>query len=404
MDLFDKCRTFTRADETKALGLYPYFHAIEESEGPVVQIEGRKIVMAGSNNYLGLTAHPKVKEAAIKAVQKYGTGCSGSRYLTGTLDLHVELEARLAKFMGKEDCLLYSTGFQTAQGIIPTLVEPGEFVVSDKDNHACIVAGNLIANGAGALVDKDAQTVVRYKHNDMKHLELVLSKLPMEAPKLIVSDGVFSTSGEILDLPNMVKAAKKYNARILVDDAHAVGVIGKGGRGTASHYGLEKEVDLTMGTFSKTFASLGGFVVGDRSVINYLKHHAPALIFSASPTPASVASALAALEVLEAEPWRIDKLMRNARKMRQGLKDMGFRIGEHDSAVVPVIIGDTEKVLYMWKMLFEAGVFVNAFIRPGVPPGLEMLRTSYMATHEDEHLDKILNVFSEVGKKVGAIS
>lgn len=404
MDLFDKCRNFTRADETKALGLYPYFHAIEESEGPVVQIEGRKIVMAGSNNYLGLTAHPKVKEAAIKAVQKYGTGCSGSRYLTGTLDLHVELEARLAKFMGKEDCLLYSTGFQTAQGIIPTLVEPGEYVVSDKDNHACIVAGNLIANGAGSLVDKDAQTVVRYKHNDMKHLEAVLSKLPIDAPKLIVSDGVFSTSGEIVDLPNMIKAAKKYNARILVDDAHAVGVIGKGGRGTASHFGLEKDVDMTMGTFSKTFASLGGFVVGDRSVINYLKHHAPALIFSASPTPASVAAALAALEVLETEPWRIDKLMRNARKMRQGLKDMGYKIGEHDSAVVPVIIGDTEKVLIMWKMLFEAGVFVNAFIRPGVPPGLEMLRTSYMATHEDEHLDKILNVFSEVGKKVGAIA
>ena len=404
MDLFDKCRSFTRADETKATGCYPYFHAIQESEGPVVQIEGRKIIMAGSNNYLGLTAHPKVKEAAIKAVQKYGTGCSGSRFLTGTLDLHVELERRLAKFMGKEDCLLFSTGFQTAQGIIPTLVQPGEFVVSDKDNHACIVAGNLIANGAGVLVDKNVQTVVRYKHNDMKHLETVISGLPPEAPKLIVSDGVFSTSGEILDLPGMVKVAKKYNARIMVDDAHAIGVIGKGGRGTASHYGLEDQVDMTMGTFSKTFASLGGFVVADRSVINYLKHHAPALIFSASPTPASVASALAALDVLESEPWRIDKLMRNARKMRQGLKSMGYNIGEHDSAVVPVIIGDTEKVLMMWKSLFEGGVFVNAFIRPGVPPGLEMLRTSYMATHEDEHLDKILNVFSDVGKKFGAIN
>ena len=404
MDLFDKCKAFTRADETKALGLYPYFHAIEESEGPVVQIEGRKIVMAGSNNYLGLTAHPKVKEAAIKAVQKYGTGCSGSRYLTGTLDLHVELERRLALFMGKEDCLLYSTGFQTAQGIIPTLVQPGEYVVSDKDNHACIVAGNLIANGAGTMVDKNSQVVIRYKHNDMKHMETVISQLPLDVPKLIVSDGVFSTSGEILDLPGLVKVAKKYNARILVDDAHAVGVIGKGGRGTASHFGLEKETDLTMGTFSKTFASLGGFVVGDRSVINYLKHHAPALIFSASPTPASVASALAALDVLEAEPWRIDKLMQNARKMRKGFKEMGYRVIEHDSAVVPVIIGDTEKVLMMWRALFDAGVFVNAFIRPGVPPGLEMLRTSYMATHEDVHLDKILNVFSEVGKKMGVIS
>lgn len=404
MDLFDKCRSFTRADETKALGYYPYFHPIEESEGPVVQIEGRKIVMAGSNNYLGLTTHPKVKEAAIKAVQKYGTGCSGSRYLTGTLDLHVELEKRLSKFMGKEDCLLYSTGFQTAQGIIPTLIQPGEFVVSDKDNHACIVAGNLIATGVGALADGTTQSVVRYKHNDMKHLETVISKLPLEAPKLIVSDGIFSTSGEIVDLPNMVKVAKKYNGRILLDDAHAIGVIGKGGRGTASHFNLESEVDMTMGTFSKTFASLGGFVVSDRAVINFLKHHAPALIFSASPTPASVASALAALDILESEPWRIDKLMRNARKMRQGLAAMGYHVGEHDSAVVPVIIGDTEKVLVMWKALFEAGVFVNAFIRPGVPPGMEMLRTSYMATHEDEHLDKILNVFSDVGKKLGVIS
>ncbi len=404
MDLFEKCRTFTRADETKASGYYPYFHAIEESEGPVVKIEGRRIIMAGSNNYLGLTADPRVKEAAIKAVQKYGSGCSGSRYLTGTLDLHVELEARLAKFFGKEDCLLYSTGYQTAQGIIPTLVQRGEYVVSDKDNHACIVAGNLMANGANALVDGSAQTIVRYKHNDMKHLESVISKLPLEAPKLIVSDGVFSTSGEIVDLPRMVKVAKKYNARILIDDAHAVGVIGKGGRGTASHYGLENETDMTMGTFSKTFASLGGFVVADRVVINYLKHHAPALIFSASPTPASVASALAALDILETEPWRIDKLMRNARKMREELRAIGFRVGEHDSAVVPVIIGDTEKVLVMWRHLFDAGVFVNAFIRPGVPPGMEMLRTSYMATHEDEHLDKILDVFATVGKRLGIIN
>ncbi len=403
LDLFEKCRSFTRADETKALGLYPYFHAIEESEGPVVRIGGKKVIMAGSNNYLGLTADPRVKEAAVKATQKYGTGCSGSRYLTGTLDLHVQLEERLAKFFGKEDCLLFSTGYQTAQGIIPTLVQRGEFVVSDKDNHACIVAGNLMAAGAASFVADGEQGVVRYKHNDMKHLETVISKLPLESSKLIVSDGVFSTSGEIVDLPNMVRVAKMYNARIMLDDAHAVGVIGKGGRGTASHYGLEKETDLTMGTFSKTFASLGGFVVGDRSVINYLKHHATALIFSASPTPASVAAALAALDILEKEPERIDRLMRNARKMRQGFKSMGFRVVEHDSAVVPVIIGDTEKVLVMWKHLFESGVFVNAFIRPGVPPGMEMLRTSYMATHEDEHLNIILDVFSDVGKKLGVL-
>jgi 8-amino-7-oxononanoate synthase len=366
-------------------------------------IEGRKIIMAGSNNYLGLTADPRVKKAAIDAVKKYGTGCSGSRYLTGTLDLHVELELRLAAFFGKEDCLLYSTGYQTAQGIIPTLVQRGEYVVSDKDNHACIVAGNLMASGANGMVDANHQTLVRYRHNDMKHLESMISKLPKDAPKLIVSDGVFSTSGEIVDLPSMVKVAKAHNARILVDDAHAVGVIGKGGRGTASHYGLENETDMTMGTFSKTFASLGGFVVGDRSVINYLKHHAPALIFSASPTPSSVAAAIAALDILEKEPERIDRLMANARKMRKGLKAMGYRVSDHDSAVVPVIIGDTDTVLVMWRKLFDAGVFVNAFIRPGVPPGLEMLRTSYMATHEEEHLDKILSVFKEVGKALGVL-
>ena len=398
MDLFEKCTSFTLADEVKQKGVYPYFRPIQANEGPVVQMEGRQVIMAGSNNYLGLTAHPKVKEAATKAVAKYGTGCSGSRYLTGTLDLHVELEGRLAKFLGSEDCLLFSTGFQTAQGIIPVLVQRGEYVVSDKDNHACIVAGNMIALGMTA-------EMARYKHNDMKHLETVLSKLPHDTGKLIVSDGVFSTSGEIVDLPALVAAAKKHNARILIDDAHATGVIGKGGRGTASHFNLEKEVDLTMGTFSKTFASLGGFVCGKRSVINYLKHFAPALIFSASPTPAAVAAALAALDILEAEPERMVRLKANAQKMRNGFRSMGFKIIDgHESAIVPVIIGDTDKTLIFWKELYEAGVFVNAFVRPGVPPGMEMLRTSYMATHEDKHLDKILEIFGVIGKKLGVIN
>lgn len=402
MDLFEKCRMFTRADETREKGYYPYFHAIEESEGPVVMIEGRKVIMAGSNNYLGLTAHPKVKEASINAIKKYGTGCSGSRYLTGTLDIHVELEKRLAKFMGKEDCLLFSTGFQTAQGIIPVLVQKGEYIVSDKDNHASIVAGILVAGGMLSY-SSDTQSLVRYKHNDMKHLEFVISQLPLEEGKLIVSDGVFSTSGEIVNLPELIRIARKYNARVMIDDAHAVGVIGVGGRGTASHYNLVKECDLTMGTFSKTFASLGGFVVGDHKVIDYLKHSAPALIFSASPTPASVAAALAALDILEQEPERIEKLMNNARMMRKGLKEMGYHVNDYDSAVVSAIIGDTEKTLIMWKALFDEGVFVNAFIRPGVPPGMEMLRTSYMATHEKEHLEKILDAFKKVGKSVGAI-
>jgi 8-amino-7-oxononanoate synthase len=404
LDLFDKCYAYTRADEVKATGCYPYFHAIEESEGPVVRIEGHKVIMAGSNNYLGLTAHPKVKEAAIAAIKKYGTGCSGSRYLTGTLDIHIELERRLAKFMGKEACLLYSTGFQTGQGVVPVLVQRGDYVVSDKDNHASIVAGTLVAAGMASFIGESGNAAVRYKHNDMEHLDHVLSKLPEESAKLIVSDGVFSTSGEIVNLPGMVKAARKHNARIMVDDAHAVGVIGKGGRGTASHFGLEKETDLTMGTFSKTFASLGGFVVGDAKVIDFLKHNAPALMFSASPAPASVAAAMAALDVLESEPERVDKLMYNARTMRAGLKGLGYNVSEHDSAVISIIIGDTEKVLKMWKALFEEGVFVNAFLRPGVPPGMEMLRTSYMATHEKEHLDKILEVFEKIGKKFGAIN
>lgn len=402
MDLFEKCRSFTRADEVKATGCYPYFHAIEESEGPVVKIEGRKVIMAGSNNYLGLTAHPKVREAAIAAIKKYGTGCSGSRYLTGTLDLHNELEFRLAKFMGKEACLLYSTGYQTGQGIVPVLVQNGDYIISDKDNHASIVAGTYVAAGMASYVNGSA--VVRYKHNDMAHLEHVISQLPADAAKLIVSDGVFSTSGEIVNLPDMIKVAKKNNAHVMIDDAHAIGVIGKGGRGTASHFGLEKETDLTMGTFSKTFASLGGFVVGDAIVVDYLKHNAPALIFSASPAPASVAAVLASLDILETEPERVDRLMYNARKMRAGLQTMGFRVSEHDTAVVSIIIGETEKVLMMWKAIYDEGVFVNAFIRPGVPPGMEMLRTSYMATHEEHHLNKILEVFNKVGKKFGVIN
>jgi len=396
-DLFQKCWSFTRADEIKAMGYYPYFRPIEENEGPEVRIEGRKMIMAGSNNYHGLTADRRVKEAAKKAIEKYGTGCSGSRYLTGTLDLHIKLEERLAAFLGKEACLLYSTGFQTAQGVIATLVQKGEYVVSDRDNHACIVAGNLQAKGAFA-------EFVRYKHNDMTDLERVLSKLPSETPKLIVSDGVFSTSGTIVDLPGLVAAAKRNNARILIDDAHATGVIGKGGRGTASHFGLENEVDMTMGTFSKTFSSLGGFVVGDKPVINYLKHHAPALIFSASPTPPSVAAALAALDIMEKEPNRITMLIANADKMRKGFKAMGFTIIESPTAIVPVIIGDDLKTFVFWRELFDAGVFVNAFISPGVPPGMAMLRTSYMATHEDRHLNRILEVFGTIGKKLGIIN
>jgi len=396
LDLFKKCYDFTRADEVKAMGFYPYFRAIQENEGPVVQIEGKKKVMAGSNNYLGLTAHPKVKEAAIKAVEKYGTGCSGSRYLTGTVDLHEELERKLAAFFGREAVLLFSTGYQTAQGIIPTLVNRGEYVISDKDNHACIWAGNLIAKGLTA-------DLIRYKHNDMDDLERVIAKLDKDAGKLIVSDGVFSTGGEIVELPRLVEIAKKHGARILIDDAHSVGIIGKGGRGTASEFNLEKEVDLTMGTFSKTFASLGGFVTGDAKIIDFIKHHAPALIFSASPTPASVAAALAALEILEEHPELVQKVVGNATRVRKDLESIGFTVVEGRTAIVPVIVGDDGLAFQMWRRLFDEGVFVNVFISPGVPPGRQMMRTSYMASHEEEHLDFIVSTFKKVGKELGLI-
>ena len=397
MDLFQKCLDFTRADDVKAAGLYPYFRPVEENEGPVVQIEGRKIIMAGSNNYLGLTAHPEVKAAAIDAIEKYGTGCSGSRYLTGTISLHVELEKRLAAYLGTEDVLLFSTGYQTALGVISALVQKGEYVVSDKENHACIINGCLLAKGGFA-------EFVRYKHNDMEDLDRVLSRIPADAGKLVVTDGVFSVSGELVNLPDLLTVAKKHGARVLVDDAHATGVVGKGGRGTASYYDLVNETDLTMGTFSKTFASLGGFVAGPERVMNYIKHHSPALIFSASPTPASVASALAALNILEREPERIDRLIANADKMRKGFAEMGFHVIDSETGIVPVVVGDAELAMVFWKKLYDKGVFVNAFIPPGVPPNMSMMRTSYMATHEDEHLDAILNVFHEVGIELGLLS
>jgi len=396
LDLFEKCYDFKRADEVKALGVYPYFRAIEANEGPVVKIEGKKVIMAGSNNYLGLTSHPHVVESAIKAVEKYGTGCSGSRYLTGTLDLHEELEARLAKFFNREAVLLFSTGYQTAQGIIPTLVGRNEYVISDKDNHACIVAGTMISKGA-------LGNLVRYRHNNMDDLEKVISKIPKDVPKLIVSDGVFSTGGEIVDLPRMNEIAKANNARIMIDDAHAVGVIGKGGRGTASEFDLDNEIDLSMGTFSKTFSSLGGYVAGPERVINFIKHFSPALIFSASPTPASVASAIAALDILEREPDRVQRLLDNAAYMRKGLKDKGFNVIDGRTGIVPVIVGNDEIAFKMWRLLYDGGVFVNVFISPGVPEGRQMMRTSYMATHEKEHLDEIIRIFEETGKQVGLI-
>jgi len=395
-DLFKKCYDFTLADEVKAMGVYPFFHPIEETEGPVVSFSGRKLIMAGSNNYLGLTSDERVKNASIDAIRKYGTSCSGSRYMTGTVNLHLELEDRLADFFEKERCLLFSTGYQTGQGVIPTLVQRGEYVICDKDNHASLVAASIMAVGQSAKF-------VRFAHNSMEDLERVLKTIPDEAGKLIVADGVFSVSGEIVDLPRLVELAKAYGARILLDDAHAVGVIGRGGRGTPSEFNLVEEVDLIMGTFSKTFGSLGGYVVGEHDVIDYIKHNASSLIFSASPTPASVAAVLASLEILKNEPELIEQLVLNTDYVRQGLSDAGFRLMPSRTAIVSVIIGDQMKTLQFWKRLFDAGVYVNAFIRPGVMPGHEALRTSFMATHEKEHLDKVITEFTTIGGELGII-
>lgn len=393
MGLFEKCYDYNSADIAKGKGIYPYFRPIQESEGPVVRMEGRKVVMAGSNNYLGLTSHPRVKEAAIAALEKYGSSCSGSRFLTGTIDLHIEMENKIAKFLGKEAALLFSTGYQAGQGVIFPLISKGDYILSDKDNHASIVAGNLISSAVGAHI-------VRYKHNDMKDLESRLQKIPEGSNKLIVTDGVFSAHGLVVDIKGIVELAKKYKAQTLVDDAHGFGVLGPNGKGTVHHFDAENDVDLIVCTFSKTLASIGGFVVGDERVINYLKHKSPALIFSASPTPASVAAASAALDILIEQPELSTRVRKNADRVRKGLREAGYHVIDGEAAIVPVIIGDDEKTFTIWKMLYDEGVFVNAFISPATPPGMQMLRTSYMASHEDKHLDFIIEKFVKVGKQL----
>lgn len=392
--LFDKCAEYTRNYEVQQAGLYPYFRPIQESEGPVVMMEGRQVVMAGSNNYLGLTAHPKVKEAARQALEKYGTSCSGSRFLTGTIDLHINLENKLAKFMGKESALLFSTGFQAGQGVIFPLVGRKDYILSDRDNHASIQAGNMLAASLGTQI-------IRYKHNDVADLEKQLAKLPDDAGKFVVTDGVFSTFGTVASLDGISEMAKKYGAALLVDDAHGFGVMGPQGKGSPFHFGVEEDTDLIVCTFSKTLASLGGFVAGDEQVINYLKHKSPALIFSASPTPASVAAADAALDILIEQPELAQKVSANAQFIREGLRSIGFNVPEGQTAIVPVFIGSDEETFLFWRKLYDEGVFVNAFISPATPPGMQMLRTSYMATHEQSQLEFILDKFEKVGKQIG---
>jgi 8-amino-7-oxononanoate synthase len=392
-DIFAKAYNFTKADEVKEQGLYPYFKPLEATDGTIVEIEGHEVIMAGSNNYLGLTNDIRTIEAAQQALTKYGTGCTGSRYLNGTLDIHLELEEKLAAFMGKENCVLFSTGYQTNEGTIQTIAQRNDIIFSDRDNHACIVVGTLCSN---------AKTM-RYQHNDMGQLRKLLEKADPDAGKIIITDGVFSMSGTLAKVPELVKLAKEFNARLYLDDAHAVGVIGEGGRGSASVFGLTDEVDLISGTFSKSFASLGGFIVGNKQVIEYIRHTSPAHIFSASMPPANVATVLKALEILQEEPWRIERLEEISIYMRTELKNLGFNVWSSESPIVPVVIGDMMDCFKFWKDLFEEGVYANAVVPPAVPKGQSLLRTSYMASHTNEHLDRILEAFRKVGLKHGII-
>jgi 8-amino-7-oxononanoate synthase len=392
-DIFSKAFEFTKAEEVRALGLYPYFKPLTATDGTVVKIDGKEVIMAGSNNYLGLTNDSRVLEAARGAILKYGSGCTGSRYLNGTLDIHLELEDKLAEFMKKEACVLFSTGYQTNEGSIQTIAGRNDVIFSDKDNHACIVVGTLCS----------AAKTVRYTHNDMAHLRKLLEREDPNVGKIIVSDGVFSMSGTLAKIPELVELAKEFGARLYLDDAHAIGVIGEGGRGSASSFGLLDEVDLISGTFSKSFASLGGFIVGDFKVIEYIRHFSPAHIFSASMPPANVATVLKALEILKEETWRLERLEEISDYMRKGLRELGFNVWTSQTPIIPVVIGEMMNCFKFWKDLFDAGVYVNAVVPPAVPRGQSLVRTSYSATHTNEQLDFILEAFRKVGIMHGII-
>ena len=391
-DIFEKAKSFTTAREAIKDGYYPYFIPLDENEGTEVVYKGHRLIMCGSNNYLGLTTHPKVREAACKAVERYGTSCTGSRFLNGTLEMHEELERQLAVWVKQEAALVFSTGMQTNLGTVSAVVGRGDYVILDKDDHASIVDGARLSYGK----------LERFQHNDVAHLEKVLKSLPTDAGKLVVVDGVFSMGGDIAPLPEIIQVCKKYGARLMVDDAHGMGVLG-GGRGTSEHLGVSSEVDLIMSTFSKSFASLGGFIAGNEEIIHYIKHFARSMIFSASIPPSNAAAALAALGVMRDEPERVERVLKIGKKMCSGFHDMGFNTGCSETPIVPIVIGDDQKTFAFWKALFDAGVFVNPIISPAVPAGMQLLRTSYMATHTDDQLDRVLGIFYDVGKKLEVI-
>jgi 8-amino-7-oxononanoate synthase len=371
-------------------GIYPYFRVIESDQDTVVTIGGKKVLMFGSNSYLGLTNHPKIKEAAKKAIDKYGTGCAGSRFLNGTLDIHIELENRLAKLVEKEDALCYSTGFQVNLGVVSVLTGRRDYLLLDELDHASIIEGSRLS----------FSKVLKFAHNDMQALEDKLKRCTHDSIKLIVADGIFSMEGDIIKLPEVVKLADKYNATIMIDDAHSLGVLGKNGTGTASHFGLTNKVDLIMGTFSKSFASLGGFIASDKDTINYIKHNSRSLIFSASMTPASAASVLAALNIMESEPERIQNLWKVTNHALNGFKSMGFDTGKSESPIIPLFIRDNIKALKLTQILLSNGVFVNPVVPPAVPKEDCLIRFSLMATHTNEQVDEAVEKITRASKKL----
>lgn len=397
--LKDKVNAFTTAEEVRKSGLYPYFRPISSGQDTEVIIQNKKVLMFGSNSYLGLTNHPKIKEATIDAIRKYGTGCAGSRFLNGTLDIHIELEERLAKYVGKESALVFSTGYQSNLGALATLTGRNDYILLDDSDHASLIDGSRLS----------FSKIIKYKHNDMEDLERKISKLPENSIKLIVTDGVFSMEGDLAKLPKIVELAEKYRGNIMVDDAHGLGVIGKNGAGTSCHFGLTDKVDMIMGTFSKSFASLGGFIAADHGVIEYLKHHARALIFSASMTPASVASVIAALDIIENEPEHLERLWKNTDYALELLRNSEIEIGKTESPIIPLYIRNNEQTFLLTKLLQNNGVFVNPVVSPAVAPEDSLIRFSLMATHTfaqiEEAVEKLITLYTQVKKQsIAAIS
>ncbi|NOQ23366.1 MAG: aminotransferase class I/II-fold pyridoxal phosphate-dependent enzyme [Candidatus Aegiribacteria sp.] len=391
-DVFQKCYEYERLEQVMKSGLYPYFIPLSGHVGAEMKIDGHSIIMLGSNNYLGLTDHPKIMEKAKEAIDKYGTGCTGSRFLNGTLDLHLELEEKLAEFLNKEMVITFSTGFQANLGVISTIAGRNDIIYLDRLNHASIIDGARMSYARN----------LKYRHNDHEHLRYLLEN-NRDYPGVIVTDGVFSMEGDLANIPGLVEISREFGVRLIVDDAHGVGAMGPRGMGTAEHFGCHDEVDLLVGTFSKSFACIGGFAAGPARVMDYIKHTARTMIFSASLPPAAVATVIAALDILRNEPELIKNSHKAAERARQGLASLGFNVGNSEAPIIPIIVGDEAQTLLFWKDLFLKGVFTNPVVSPAVAQGGELLRTSYMATHTDDMIDRALDIFEKCGRELGII-